>query len=81
MIEVKDRLTSVTDKLRLTERRAALVTKMRATKEVWFPSKPTRAAKKTTSAAKKTTKRAAKKTTKRAATKKGAGGKTVNAAR
>ena len=62
-MDINSRVKSVTDRGKWSERGASFVTKVKATKAVWFPPKPVETSKKAASTAKKTTKRAAKKTT------------------
>jgi len=66
MMEIKSRLTSVTDRERWAARGALLVAKAKATKAVWFPPKPEDTGKKAASTAKKASKRTARKTTRAA---------------
>lgn len=67
MIDLKTRVSDLTDKQRWAARGAGFMAKAKATKAVWFPPEPKRTAKKSASkakkAARKTTTRTAKKTT------------------
>lgn len=62
-MDINSGLKSVTDREMWAARGASFVTKVKATKAVWFPPKPVKTTKKAAATAKKTTKRAAKKTT------------------
>ena len=67
MIDIKNRLKSVSDTRQWTARRGDFMAKVAATKLVWFPPKPEETTKKATSTAKKATKKTtgtAKKVTK-----------------
>jgi hypothetical protein len=63
MIDIKTHWQSATDRGKWSARGAAFVTKVKATKAVWFPPQPAKTGTKAVSAAKRTTKSAAKKTT------------------
>jgi hypothetical protein len=62
MIEIKNRLKSVTDTEKWATRGASFVAKAKATKVVWFPPEPAETGKKAASGAKKATTKATKKT-------------------
>jgi hypothetical protein len=61
MIELKSGLQSITDKGQWASRGASFVTKVKATKAVWFPPEPS--GEQVASSAQKTAKKAARKTT------------------
>jgi hypothetical protein len=63
MSDMQSRLKSMTDTKKWTARGATFKAKAIATKEVWFPTGPTQAGKKSASKTKKTAKRATKKAT------------------
>ena len=68
MIDMTTRIKSVTDREKWAARGASVLAKAKATKQVWFPPEPEKAAKKTASTARKTTRKraaAAKGTTKK----------------
>jgi hypothetical protein len=65
MIDLKSGLASVTDKEQWAAHGASFVTKVKATKAVWFPPKLEEAGKKAASTAKKATKKATKSTTRK----------------
>jgi len=62
MIDIRSGLGSVTDRGAWAARGASFMTKVKATKAVWFPPEPVESGKKTASAAKKATKQTARKT-------------------
>jgi DNA-binding protein HU-beta len=69
MIDVSSRLKDVTDRGKWSARGASFMTKLKATKAVWFPPEPVDSGAKGASTAKKATTKAAKKsagTTKKA---------------
>ena len=53
MIEIKDRWKKAMDKQRWAARGASFVTKVKATKVVWFPPKPVENGKKSAATARK----------------------------
>jgi hypothetical protein len=61
MIELKSGLQSITDKGQWASRGASFVTKVKATKAVWFPPEPS--GEQVASSAQKTAKKATRKTT------------------
>lgn len=63
MIELKSGLKSITDKGQWASRGASFVTKVKATKAVWFPPEPS--GKQAASSANKTAQKTAKKTTRK----------------
>ncbi len=63
MIEIENRRKILTDKEQWAARGASFVAKVKATKLVWFPPKPTETRKKAATAGKRATNKTAKKTT------------------
>jgi hypothetical protein len=63
MIEFKSALKGITDKEQWASRGASFVTKVKATKAVWFPPEPAETGNKAASTAKKTAKKTTRKTT------------------
>ena len=72
MLDIKKRMKGVTDKQEWAARGASFVTKVKATKAVWFPPTPVDTGAKAASTGKKATSRAATRTT--GAAKKATGG-------
>ena len=60
MIEIKSQLKGVTDREKWAARGASFVTKLKATKAVWFPPHPTETGKTAASTARKATKKTSK---------------------
>jgi hypothetical protein len=63
MIDIKNRVKSVSDREQWAARRGGFMAKVTATKLVWFPPKPVETTGKVASAAREGTRRAAKKST------------------
>jgi hypothetical protein len=78
MVDVTGLWKNATDRGRWSTRVALFVTKVKATKAVWFPPAGGESAQKAASKATKTTKKTARKTTKKAS---GAAKKTASAAK